>query len=391
MTASTMLLVALLTLALGIGLGVGVAQLLARRRRRRTRSPGSYPFEAALGFNYLVSNELDRALSAFARVASADPDAVDVLMVLGNLYREKGQVERAVKMHRELLARGDLTPRERTLALFCLALDFKKGGFVDRAAAMLQEVLEIEPRDREALGQLEKLYEGMRDWARAYEAASHLHAVEGGDDERVLAFLRNQMGEDTLRNGDLRAAQRHFEAALAHDRHCAPALLNLGGLFLGQRKFKRAKAAFEEMLERDPRRLGLVWRRLLGAYRALGEESRLEELCRGRIASDPEDWRAFLVLGDLAEERRDYDAAAAFYTDALRRNPQSFALHHRLLDVFVRTKADPERLREYLDLCEEAMTVTDRYICLKCHYRAGELLWRCPSCQEWDPFVEEQG
>ncbi len=170
-----------------------------------------------------------------------------------------------------------------------------------------------------------------------------------------------------------------------------PAALNLGGLVLGQRKFKRARALLEDVLERDPRRLGLVWRRLRGTLRPLGEESRLEQLCRRRLASDPDDWRACLVLGELAEERHDDEEAVMLYSQALRKNPQSFSLHHRLLAIIARSKATAERLRAYLDLCEEAMTVTDRYICIKCHYRAGELLWRCPSCQEWDPFVEEQG
>lgn len=388
--ATSLLLVALVALALG---GIG-GYLAARSRRRRSSfATGTVTgsLEVSLGFNYLASNELDRALEVFSRMASSEAGATDVLIVLGNLHREKGQVDRAIHIHREILGRGDLQPRERTLALLCLGLDFKQAGLVDRAAAALQEVLELEPTHREALVQLERLYEAMKDWGRAYETALKVHRLEGRGDERSLAFLRNQMGEEALREGDHRAAQQHFEEALGHDRRCVPAALNLGGLFLGQRKFKRAKLAFEEALDRDPRRLVLVWRRLLGAYRGLGEEGRLEQLCRRRIAQDADDWRAYLILGELAEERRDQETAAAFYADALRHNPQAFSLHHRLLGVLVKSKAEPERLREYLDLCDESMTVTDRYVCVRCHYRAGELLWRCPSCQEWDPFVEEQG
>lgn len=344
-----------------------------------------------MGFNYLVSNEPDRALQAFTRVAEAEPDAVDVFVVLGNLYREKGQTERAIHMHRELLERRDLTPRERALVLYCLALDFKAGGFVDRAAAMLQEVLEIDPDHREALTQLEKVFEAMKDWSRAYNAAKRRQDKEGSGDERVLAFLRNQMGEDAMRNGDVRQAEQHFEGALAHDRRCVPAALNLGNVFLAQRKFKRARAAFEEVIDRDPRRLGVVWRRLLGVYRSLGEEGRLEDLCQRRIAADPEDWRSRVVLGDLAEERHEYDVAAEHYAEAMRRHPQAFSIHHRLLGTLARGKAGLERLQGYLDLCEETMRITDRYVCVRCHYRADELLWRCPSCQQWDPFIEEQG
>jgi len=375
-------------LALGFGVGGGWA-LASWRRWKRLRARD--PFEVSLGFNYLVSNETDRALQAFSHVAESDPEAVDVFVVLGNLYREKGQTERAINIHRDLLSRPILLPRERALVLFCLALDFKAAGFVDRAAAMLQEVLELEPSHREALSNLEKLYEGMRDWSRAYNTARQLQDLSGSTDERVLAFLRNQMGEDAMRDGDHRAAQQHFDGALAHDRRCVPAALNLGNLFLQQRKFKRARAVFEEVIDRDPRRLGLLWRRLKSIYASLGEPDRLEDLCRRRLDAEPDDWRARVVLGELAEEQDDLDEAAELTTEAIRHNPHSFALHHRLLGIHDRMEADPKRMREYLDLCEEAMILTDRYVCLRCHYRASELLWRCPSCQEWDPFVEETG
>ena len=113
----------LVVIIVSIGLGLAGGYLYARKQRRR--SPSNH-FETSLGFNYLVSNELDRALEAFSRVAGSDANAVDVRIVLGNLHREKGQTESAIGLHKSLLDRSDLTPRERALVLFCLALDFKR-------------------------------------------------------------------------------------------------------------------------------------------------------------------------------------------------------------------------------------------------------------------------
>ena len=131
--------------------------------RRRNRESPHY----MQGLNFLVTNQLDLAIEEMGQAAALAPDALEIHMILGNLYREKGQVSRAVQIHQQLLQRPRLGRLEHTYVLLCLGLDYRRGGFVDRAIEAFQEVLRLDPTNEHALLQLEKLYEDQHKWAEA--------------------------------------------------------------------------------------------------------------------------------------------------------------------------------------------------------------------------------
>src|ERR671925_1839187 len=131
--------------------------------RRRLRDTPHY----MLGLNFLADNQVDQAIDELTQATSFDTDALEIQMILGNLYRQKGQVGRAINIHQSLLQRPDLTKLEQAYVLLCLGLDFRHGGFVDRALETFQEVLVLDPRNRYALINLQKLYEDQHQWADA--------------------------------------------------------------------------------------------------------------------------------------------------------------------------------------------------------------------------------
>src|SRR6186997_742442 len=131
--------------------------------RRRLRETPHY----MLGLNFLVDNQVDQAIDELTQATSTDTDALEIQMILGNLYREKGQVGRAVNVHQALLQRPDLTKLEHAYVLLCLGLDFRHGGFVDRAFETFQDVVRLDPRNRYALANLQKLHEEQHQWADA--------------------------------------------------------------------------------------------------------------------------------------------------------------------------------------------------------------------------------
>ena len=155
--------------ALLIGLAVGKAwerYKLQEGRwidRRRNRESPHY----MQGLNFLVTNQLDLAIDEMGQAAALAPDALEIHMILGNLYREKGQVSRAVQIHQHLLQRPRLGRFEHTHVLLCLGLDYRRGGFIDRAIEAFQEVLRLDPTNEHALAQLEKLYEDQHNWTEA--------------------------------------------------------------------------------------------------------------------------------------------------------------------------------------------------------------------------------
>ena len=157
--------------------------------RRRARESPHY----ILGLNFLVANQIDLAIAELGRAASLDADALEVHMILGNLYREKGQVGKAITVHQGLLQRPKLTRIEHAHVLLCLGLDYKRGGFVDRALEAFTEVLRLDPKNEHALVNLQKLHEEQHQWTQAYDTRQRLSKLTSTDEpsqnQAILAFL----------------------------------------------------------------------------------------------------------------------------------------------------------------------------------------------------------
>src|SRR5471030_88889 len=162
--------------------------------RRRARESPHY----ILGLNFLVANQIDLAIEELSRAASLDAHALEVHMILGNLYREKGQVGKAITEHQNLLQRPRLSKLEHANVLLCLGLDYKRGGFVDRALDAFNEVLRLDPKNEYALINLQKLHEEQHQWSDAYDTRQRLTKLTTTDrqprSEAILAFLENEIG-----------------------------------------------------------------------------------------------------------------------------------------------------------------------------------------------------
>src|SRR5437762_9005997 len=179
--------------ALLVGLTVGKAWERYKLRdgkwidRRRARESPHY----ILGLNFVVANQIDLAIEELSKAAGLDADALEVHMILGNLYREKGQVGKAITVHQKLLQRPNLTKVEHAYVLLCLGLDYKRGGFVDRALEAFNEVLRLDAKNEYALVNLQKLHEEQHQWSDAYDTRQKLSKLVHDSDQNqaILAFL----------------------------------------------------------------------------------------------------------------------------------------------------------------------------------------------------------
>src|SRR5687768_1030257 len=181
--------------------------------RRRLRETPHY----MLGLNFLADNQVDQAIEELTHATSTDTDALEIQMILGNLYRQKGQVGRAINVHQTLLQRPDLTKLEHAYVLLCLGLDFRHGGFVDRALAAFHEVVLLDPRNRHALVNRQKLHEDQQQRLEASKVREQIATVDGvqrDEDQQILAFLRNQIGTAQAREGQPSAAAGAFREAI---------------------------------------------------------------------------------------------------------------------------------------------------------------------------------
>jgi len=383
-------------IALLVGLTIGKAWERYKLRdgkwidRRRARQSPHY----ILGLNFLVANQIDLAIEELSRAASLDADALEVHMILGNLYREKGQVGKAIAAHQGLLQRPRLSKLEHAYVLLCLGLDYKRGGFVDRAHEAFNEVLKLDPKNEYALLNLQKLHEEQHQWTEAYDTRQRLSTLAAIDarpqSQAILAFLENEIGLEAIRRKDHAEAIRRFEAAIDLDARAVPAYLNLGDVKVAQGDEREAAAIWEKVIEVAPDRAYLTFDRLEALAIRTGNADRFTRLCRRLIDESPQDWRARLALSrHLAAGGHAREALDLLFA-ALVQNPHALSIHQAIWRALGQLHHPTGLVDRYGELTEHAVFYLDPHVCMRCRYRSTELLWQCPHCHDWNTFVEER-
>jgi lipopolysaccharide biosynthesis regulator YciM len=385
---------ALLALLAGVAIGKAWERYKLRDGRWIDRRKARDSHHYVLGLNFLVGNQIDLAIEELSQAARVDADALEIHLILGNVYRERGQVTRAIQVHQALLQRQKLTRLEHAYVMLCLGLDFKRGGFVDRAVEAFKEVRRLDPANAYALLQLEKVYEEQHQWDEAARIRQELVALDGPEpparSQAILAFLENERGMAALKAGDLAVAETRFRAALDFDAQVTPAAVNLGEAL--ERRGDRAGALriWEGLVESTPERAHLVLDRLRRIYAAQGDADRFLDVCRRLVASSPQNWRARLALGRALADRGQPAAGLDQLLEALSHNPHGLTVHEAIWELLLRLNLDRGQVERYVRHARDAVFFLDPHVCLRCQYRSTELLWQCPHCHEWDTFIEER-
>lgn len=394
MNDTTTLAVSLLAFLIGLSIGKAWERYKLRDGRWIDRRKIQESPHYILGLNFLVSNQIDLAIEELTKAAGLDAPALEIHLILGNLYRERGQVSKAIQLHQSLLQRPNLTPMEQAYVLLCLGLDFKRGGFVDRSFQAFSEVTRLDPGNQYALLNLEKLHEEQQQWREARAIRQRLadSAPDGKKprDQSILAFLENELGLQAVREQLSDQAIHHFETALDLDNQTIPASLNLGDVYMSQKDTRKAISIWEQIIRTAPERSYLAFNRLERAYDTLEQPSRFAKLCRQLIETNPQDWRARLSLGQhFAVHGRSSQALDLFF-ESLVHNPHAFAVHQAIWRSLTTLDFNPSLVRQYIELTHDAVFYLDPHVCIRCRYRSTELLWQCPQCHEWNTFVEER-
>jgi lipopolysaccharide biosynthesis regulator YciM len=394
MSDYALLLAVLLSLLIGLTVGKAWERYKLRGGkwidRRRARESPHY----ILGLNFLVANQIDLAIEELTRAASLDADALEVHMILGNLHREKGQVGKAITVHQALLQRARLSRLEHAYVLLCLGLDYKRGGFVDRAHEAFTEVLRLDSKNEYALVNLQKLHEEQHQWTEAYDTRQRLNKLAATDaqpqNQAILAFLENEIGLEAMRRKDLAEASRRFQGAIELDARAVPAYLNLGDVRMSEGNEKEAALIWEKLVQVVPDRAYLAFDRLEALARRTGNPERFTRLCRRLIEDNPQDWRARLALSrHLASGGHPQEALDLLFA-ALVQNPHALSIHQAIWRALSQLHHPASLVDRYRELTEHAVFYLDPHICMRCRYRSTELLWQCPHCHDWNTFVEER-
>jgi lipopolysaccharide biosynthesis regulator YciM len=283
---------------------------------------------------------------------------------------------------------------EHANVLLCLGLDYRRGGFVDRAVAAFSEVLKLDPENEAALMNLEKLQEDQHQWQEAYVTRTRLAQLAGPPEQprsqSILAFLENELGLQALKEGRLDDAARRFEAAIELDRTVIPAYLHLGDVRRLQEDKPGAVDIWERSINVLPDRAYLALERLEEAYGDTGGRHRFVELCRRLTAASPREWRARAALARHLTSSGQPAQALELLFEALEHNPHALAIHQAIWKTLSILDLPQQLVARYIEITRKSVFYLDPHVCVRCRYSSTELLWQCPHCHEWNTFVEER-
>jgi lipopolysaccharide biosynthesis regulator YciM len=335
------------------------------------------------GLNYILSDDQDQAIEELTRAVNVDTDAVETYVALGNLFRSKGEIDRAIRIRQSIIVRNNIAESIRRQAKFDLGLDYRRGGFYERAIKTFQEVLSEDPKHTEALHQLVLIYEETRDWEKAFETEQKMAKLTGEKRLNVLAHHQTEIGKAHMERGRTGNAKAAFKKALSLDPTCVDAHLHFGDWYLHQGKPKKALAQWRKVVEVAPDHTFLVLNRLALAAVRLKDFSPVEEVLTQCVQSGPNPL-AHLALARMLAQRGENDRAINELNRAIELDPAFMEAHRELGLLLLVLGRREDALEAYRNLLNHLESPDAVFRCARCGFEASELYWRCPQCYAWD-------
>jgi lipopolysaccharide biosynthesis regulator YciM len=343
------------------------------------------------GLNHLLNEEPDKAIDAFVEMLEVDSDTVETHLALGNLFRRRGEVERAIRIHQNLIARPALTREQRAQALLELGQDYMRAGLFDRAENLFRELKETKLHVRPALKNLLVIYEKERDWQACLEVADQLEAITG---EKMLLQKSHYHCELALAaraQGRSSDASAHLKKAVNTYRRCVRAHHLQAQFAAAQGDHRGAIALLRQAAEQESEYLPEVLPDIVTNFRQLGEMQELRGYLEETAAAHPRAG-AELALADLIKERDGENAAVEYLAGQLARQP-SLSLLLRSIELNARMP-DSHSSRFLEGLRPHVRRLLDQnplYQCAHCGFAAKTLHWQCPSCRRWSTIKRKAG
>ena len=337
------------------------------------------------GLNFLLNEQPDQAIEAFIEAARIDPETVEMHFALGSLFRRRGETDRAIRVHQNLIEREGLGAAQRLHALSELGQDYLKAGLLDRAEDIFLK-LRGTARDDEALKSLLEIYQQEKEWAKAIEIAEALPNHADHLWQKEVAEFRCEMAANEMINGHHDEARRLLETALASNRKCVRALLLLGDLEAKVGAGETALEYWKRIEQYSPEYVALVAERVMATYRQLGRKADGVQLLRAWLERHPSlDLLEVLLRAELEDEH--VEAAYQLVRDEMRRNPTLLGLEKFLeAQILVSPIAHRADLELVKNLIHTHTRRVARYRCDACGFKARQFYWRCPGCGGWETY-----
>jgi lipopolysaccharide biosynthesis regulator YciM len=378
----------LLLLPVAAASGWWVARRQARREERNGSDLSSNYFK---GLNYLLNEQPDKAIEVFIRMLEVDSETVETHLALGNLFRRRGEVDRAIRIHQNLIARPTLNRQQRTQALLELGQDYMRAGLLDRAETLFQELIDMNDHTEPALRHLIDIYQQEKEWDKAIVAIQKLELLTGIFKAPVIAHYHCELAEQALHSGNPDLARRNAKHALECDRNCVRASLLLAGMEMGEGEYSAALRDLKNVQHQDADYLPEIIAPLLKCYNRLGMSEEIVEYLRHMLQKH-NSITLMLTLAELLREQHGDQEAALFITEQLRKKPSVRGLDRLIeLNLTLFEGDARENLLILKDLIAKLLEGKPIYKCNNCGFTGKAMHWQCPGCKNWSSVKPIQG
>jgi lipopolysaccharide assembly protein B len=374
-----------ITAALFLFFALLVAWYLGYRARGQDFSAQkiNLPRDYLVGLNYLINEEPDKAVDIFIKMLEVDSSTVETHLAVGKLFRRRGEVDRAIRIHQNLIARPQLEKTYRDQSLYELGQDYMSAGVLDRAERIFCDLVITKEYAIPALKSLLDIYQQEKSWEKAIATANKLASLTRKSLQHIIAHYYCELAEAAQQKDQQQQASDFLKQALDADSHCARASLMQAQLEMHKGDYKIALKSLKRIKDQDPDYISEAVDALACCYENLQAEEKLVSYLM-RILEEYTKIPVVLILSERIRKWKGDKVAAKFVADYVRRYPSIDGLH---LFINLYLSSTEGRARDDLiilqGLTSKLLTDKPDYQCVSCGFAGKSLHWQCPGCKEW--------
>ena len=336
------------------------------------------------GLNFLLSNQKDKAVDLFLDMLKEDEGTLEAHLTLGNLFRSRGEIDRAIRIHQALLESSSLTFEQRLLAIQQLGRDYMGAGLYDRAEEMFLQLIDEEDFQQSALQQLIIIYQSTSEWINAINIATKLVKLGNEKYKIYIAQFYCELASLAIANDDLDKAYNLLQKSSAADPNCARTSLMLGRILIVQNRTEEAIESLKQILQQDKAFIGEALPILNECYNKLDKQDEFQQFLQLCVDKDTGNV-AELMLADLIEKQNGLDSAQNYMYRELLKHPNLKGFY-RLMDYHVADAEQGKAKKSLLllrNMVGEQIKAVPNYRCQKCGFTVNTIYWLCPACRSW--------